>query len=707
MTAMASLTKSDSPRSFKNAKRGLEMHRNIGIMAHIDAGKTTVTERILFLTGKIHETGEVHDGEATMDFLEEERKRGITIQSAATAAEWNNHSINIIDTPGHVDFTAEVERSLRVLDGAVAVFDAVSGVEAQSETVWRQANRYGVPRLCFINKMDRVGADFWGSVESIKTRLEARPVPIQIPVGQEKDFRGVIDLVRMKMYEFPEEAEGKSYIESEIPAELLEEARLHRHKMIEVAAEFDDRLVEMFVEEQEPPEDLLLKGLRAGTIKMEMTPVVCGSALKHKGVRFMLDAVVDFLPAPFDLPAVEGIEPRTDNKQVRKRVDTDPLCLMAFKTIAESTGDLTFVRVYSGVLQKGTGVMNARTGKMERVGRLVRMHANKRDAIDEIRAGDIGAVIGLKNTYTGDTLCDEAKPIALNKIQFPDTVISMSLEPKLSSDRDKLGEVIGKMMREDPTFRAQTNEQTGQLIISGMGELHLEVIVNRILSEHKCAVVTGKPKVAYKQRLRRAIETEARFIRQSGGRGQYAVITVKFEPVATKDGDLEFIDGIKGGSVPREYIPKVENGLRDGFKGGGQHGFPFVNVRATLTDGKYHEVDSNEMAFTLAGSLAFRQAAENNITLLEPIMKVEVRVPEEFLGAVVGDLNSRRGEVSEVDSIGNLRVVRSLVPIAEMFAYSSSLRGATQGRGSYAMELFEYRDVPNNIAEEVLKSGKD
>jgi len=707
MTAMASLTKSDSPRSFKNAKRGLEMHRNIGIMAHIDAGKTTVTERILFLTGKIHETGEVHDGEATMDFLEEERKRGITIQSAATAAEWNNHSINIIDTPGHVDFTAEVERSLRVLDGAVAVFDAVSGVEAQSETVWRQANRYGVPRLCFINKMDRVGADFWGSVESIRTRLEARPVPIQIPVGQEKDFRGVIDLVRMKMYEFPEEAEGKSYIESEIPAELLEEARLHRHKMIEIAAEFDDKLVEMFVEEQEPPEDLLLKGLRAGTIKMEMTPVVCGSALKHKGVRFMLDAVVDFLPAPFDLPAVEGIEPRTDNKQVRKRVDTDPLCLMAFKTIAESTGDLTFVRVYSGVLSKSTGVMNARTGKMERIGRLVRMHANKRDAIDEIRAGDIGAVIGLKNTYTGDTLCDEEHPIALNKIQFPDTVISMSLEPKLSADRDKLGEVIGKMMREDPTFRAQTNEQTGQLIISGMGELHLEVVVNRIMSEHKCAVVTGKPKVAYKQRLRRAIETEARFIRQSGGRGQYAVITVKFEPVATKDGDLEFIDGIKGGSVPREYIPKVENGLRDGFKGGGQHGFPFVNVRATLTDGKYHEVDSNEMAFTLAGSLAFRQAAENNITLLEPIMKVEVRVPEEFLGAVVGDLNSRRGEVSEVDSIGNLRVVRSLVPIAEMFAYSSSLRGATQGRGSYAMELFEYRDVPNSIAEEVLKSGKD
>jgi elongation factor G len=594
----------------------LDKVRNIGIMAHVDAGKTTTTERILYYSGTKHKVGDVDDGDTTTDFDPLERQKGITINSAAVSIDWGENVINIIDTPGHVDFTAEVERSLRVLDGAVAVFDAVSGVEAQSETVWRQANRYGVPRLCFINKMDRVGADFWASVESIKTRLEARPVPIQIPVGQEKDFRGVIDLVRMKMYEFPVEAEGKSYLESEIPAELLEEAKRHRKAMIEIAAESDDKLADMFVEDLEPPEELLLKALRAGTIKMEMTPVVCGSALKHKGIRFMLDAVVDFLPCPFDLPAVEGIEPRTDNKQVRKRTETDPLCLMAFKTIAESTGDLTFVRVYSGVLSKSTGVMNARTGKMERIGRLVRMHANKRDAIDEIRAGDIGAVIGLKNTYTGDTLCDEEHPIALNKIQFPDTVISMSLEPKMSADRDKLGEVIGKMMREDPTFRAQTNEQTGQLIISGMGELHLEVITNRITTEHKCEVVTGKPKVAYKQRLRRALETEARFIRQSGGRGQYAVITVKFEPVATKDGDLEFIDGIKGGSVPREYIPKVEDGLREAFKGGSQHGFPFVNVRATLFDGKSHEVDSSEMAFYSAGIMAFRQASENNITLL-------------------------------------------------------------------------------------------
>jgi elongation factor G len=701
---MTSALKTESPRPTA-AKKGLETHRNIGIMAHIDAGKTTVTERILFLTAKIHQMGEVHDGETTMDYLEEERKRGITIQSAATSCEWNNHSINIIDTPGHVDFTAEVERSLRVLDGAVAVFDAVSGVEAQSETVWRQANRYGVPRICFINKMDRVGSDFYGSVESIKDRLEGRPVPIQMPVGQEKAFRGIIDLVRMKMYEFPDDTDGKTYTEHEIPEDLLEEARMHRHTMLETAAEFDEQLLDLFVEDQEPPEALVLKALRKGTIMMEMTPVVCGSALKHKGTRFMLDAVVDFLPSPMDLPPVEGIEPRTDNKVIRNRSDSDPMALMAFKTIAEPTGDLTFVRVYSGVLKKGTAALNPRTGKTERIGRIVRMHANKRDSIDEIRAGDIGAVIGLKNTVTGDTLCDENKPIQLTKITFPDAVISMSLEPKKSGDRDKLGEVISRMMREDPTFRAQTNEATGQLIISGMGELHLEVIVNRIQNDHKCEVQTGKPKVAYKQRLRRALETEARFIRQSGGRGQYAVIWVKFEPVATPGGDLEFVDGIKGGSVPREYIPKVEDGLREAFKGGGNHGYPFVNVRATLFDGKYHEVDSNEMAFNQAGIMAFRQASENNITLLEPIMKVEVSVPEEFLGSVVGDLNSRRGEVNEIDSIGNLRVVRALVPIAEMFAYSSALRGATQGRGSYAMELFEYRDVPGNIAAEVLKSG--
>lgn len=701
---MAGMLRKESPRPFTGKRGAIENHRNIGIMAHIDAGKTTVTERILLLAGKIHEAGEVHDGEATMDFLEEERKRGITIQSAATFCEWNQVSINIIDTPGHVDFTVEVERSLRVLDGAVAVFDAVSGVEAQSETVWRQANRYGVPRICFINKMDRVGADYYSAIESIKTRLEARPCPIHMPVGAEKDFRGVIDLVRMKMYEFDESLEDRAYTESDVPAELMDTAVKNRNIMLEIAAEQDEELLNLYLEGQDCPEALVYKAIRRGAIRMELTPVVCGSALKHKGVRFMLDAVVDFLPSPVELPDVEGLVPRSDDKAVRKRLDSEPVCLMAFKTIAESTGDLTFVRVYSGVLSKGTGLLNTRTGKMERIGRIVKMHANKRDAVDEIRAGDIGAIIGLKNTFTGDTLCDENSPIQLNKIVFPEAVISMSVEPKKSADRDKLGEILGRLQREDPTFRAQTNEATGDLVISGMGELHLEIMVNRVQNDYKCEVTTGKPKVAYKQRLKKPVDTEARFIRQSGGRGQYAVISVKFDPVATEGGDFEFVDAIKGGSVPREFIPKVEDGLRNAFNSGGQTGFPFVNIRASLYDGKYHEVDSSELAFMLAGQLAFKQAAENNIVLLEPIMKVEVRVPEEFLGGVVGDLNSRRGEVSEVDSIGNLRVVRAQVPIAEMFAYSSALRGATQGRGSYAMELFEYRDVPTNIGNEVLKS---
>ena len=700
-SAMQAQTKPATP----SAKR-LLTHRNIGIMAHIDAGKTTVTERILFLTEKIHKMGEVHEGAATMDFLEEEQKRGITIQSAATSAEWRKHSINIIDTPGHVDFTAEVERSLRVLDGAIAVFDAVSGVEAQSETVWRQADRYGVPRICFINKMDRVGASFAQSVQSIIDRLGARPVAVQIPYGQEKDFRGVIDLLRMRCYLFPEDSDGKTFTEVDVPEDALQATKAARHAMLEAAAEFDEVLLDMFVEDQEPPLELVLKSLRKATLEMEITPVVCGSALKHKGVRFLLDAVVDFLPSPLDVPAVEGEVPRSEEKAVRQADDSEPMAALAFKTIAEPTGDLTFVRIYSGVLKASSRVLNPRTGKNERIGRLLRMHANKREALEEVRAGDIAAVVGLKNTITGDTLCDEDKPILLSKIQFPETVIAMSLEPKKSADRDKLSEVIGKMMREDPTFRAVTNEETGELVISGMGELHLEVLVNRITNDHKCEVVTGKPKVAYKQRLSRAVDTEARYIRQSGGRGQYAVISVKLEPIQTEGSGFEFVDQIKGGTVPREYIPAVEKGLNDGFQGGGRLGFPFVNVRATLHDGKYHDVDSSEMAFQSAGQLAFRQAAEGNVTLLEPIMKIEVRVPEEYLGSVVGDLNSRRGEVTEVDALGNLRIVRGLVPIAEMFAYSSALRGATQGRGSYAMELFEYRDVPRNIAEKVLAGDK-
>jgi elongation factor G len=699
---MTAVLKTESPAR-TIAMKGPHLRRNIGIMAHIDAGKTTVTERILFLTRRIHRTGEVHDGAATMDYLEEEQRRGITIQSASTTCEWLGYKISIIDTPGHVDFTAEVERSLRVLDGAVAVFDAVSGVEAQSETVWRQADRYGVPRICFINKMDRVGADYWAAIQSIYDRLGAKPVSLHMPVGAEKDFRGFVDLVRMKYIEFPEEGDGHAYHESDVPEDLMEEALMHRHELLEAAAENDEEVLDLFVEDEEIPDELLMSALRQATLERSLTPVVCGSALKHKGVRFVLDAVVDFLPSPLEIQDLEGDDPdRPGERTIRKPNESEPVCLMAFKTIAEPTGDLTFVRVYSGVLSKGEKLLNPRTGKTERIGRIVEMHADKREAVDSVPAGDIAAVIGLKFTVTGDTLCDPKHPIALSKIAFPDSVISMSLEPKRSEDRDKLSDIIGRMMREDPTFRASTNEETGELVISGMGELHLEVVVNRIQSDYRCAVQTGRPKVAYKQRLKKVREVETRYVRQSGGRGQFAVIHVRYEPVETEDGGLEFENKIRGGNVPREYIPAVEAGVREAFAGGGSMGYPFVNARATLYDGKSHDVDSSELAFHSAGVFSFREASEHNTVLLEPVMKVEVRVPEAFLGAVVGDLNSRRGEVSEVDSQGNLRIIRSMVPIAEMFAYSSALRSATQGRGTYSMELAEYRDVPAALAEKIL-----
>ncbi len=700
---MSTATKSQpgSAQAVERLKRG----RNIGIMAHIDAGKTTVTERILFLTAKIHRVGEVHDGEATMDFLEEEQKRGITIQSAATQVEWADHAINIIDTPGHVDFTAEVERSLRVLDGAVAVFDAVHGVEAQSETVWRQADRYRVPRICLINKMDRVGADFYRSIQTIVDRLGARPAALQFPVGQEREFNGIIDLVHGKLYEFEEESAGKSVRELPIPDHLRDEFLLRRHDLCEIAAEFDEELLDLFVEDEEIPVELLKRALRKGTLAMEVTPVLCGSALKDKGIRFLLDAVVDYLPSPLDIPPVEGEVPGTGERTTRHADDGEPVCLMAFKTIAETTGDLTFVRVYSGILERGRSLLNPRTGKEERIGRLVQVHANKRQAIERIPAGGIGAVLGLKNTTTGDTLCDEERPIQLSKIHFPETVISMSIEPKKGQDRDKLSEVIGRMMREDPTFRAQTNEETGDLIISGMGELHLEVIVNRIRGEHGCDVVTGRPKVAYKQRLARNREIESRYIRQTGGRGQYAVCHIRFGSGQPEDGVFEFANEIKGGAIPREYIPAVEHGILEAVRSGGKAGYPFVGVSAVLFDGKAHEVDSSEMAFRAAGMQAFRQACEGNTMLLEPIMRIEVRSPEEFLGSVVGDLNARRGEVSDVEAIGDQRIVRGLVPIAEMFAYSSALRGATQGRGSFAMELHEYRPVPAALAEKILSAS--
>ncbi len=687
------------PVGGKLAER-LRMQRNIGIMAHIDAGKTTVTERVLFLTGRIHRAGEVHDGEATMDFLEEEQARGITIQSAATSAEWKGHTITIIDTPGHVDFTAEVERSLRVLDGAIAVFDGVAGVEAQSETVWRQADRYKVPRLCFINKMDRVGADFDKAVRSIHERLGARPVVLQLPIGAEKDFRGVVDLVTRKAYVFLDDSQGRAYDEVEIPADMADAVQKAYHDLCEAAAEFDDEVLDLFVEDEPISDEMLARALRSATLSMGITPVLCGSALKHKGVRFLLDAVNEYLPSPLDVPPVEGENPETGEMETRSSDDAQPLSLLAFKTTCESTGDLTFVRVYSGVLRKGDKLLNPRTRKTERISRLMRIHADKREALEEVGAGEIVACIGLKNTVTGDTLCDPSNPIALSKIVFPDSVISIAVEPAKGADRDKLSEVIARIVREDPTLRAQTIEATGDLVLSGMGELHLEIVINRIRRDFKCDVNTGKPKVAYRQRITAPVETEARYIRQSGGRGQYAVAHVRLEPVEGEKG-LVFVDAIKGGSIPREYIPAVKAGLEEAVAGGGKTGFPYIGVRATLFDGKAHDVDSSEMAFHGAGVLAFRQGSESNTTLLEPIMKIEVRVPEEYLGAVVGDLNARRGEVHEIESVSDLRVVRGLVPISEMFAYSSALRGATQGRGSFSMELHEYRPTPRSVADEV------
>jgi len=698
---MTATLKSESPRVTKIKTRGPEHHRNIGIMAHIDAGKTTVTERVLFLTQKIHKTGEVHDGAATMDYLEEEQKRGITIQSAATSCEWLGHSVNIIDTPGHVDFTIEVERSLRVLDGAVAVFDAKNGVEAQSETVWRQADRYKVPRICFINKMDKIGANFEFAVGTIRDRLGARPVPIQLPIGTEKEYEGFVDLVRMVYIKFVEDTNGREYMEGPIPAEHQEAADKARHNMVEVAAESDDELLDLFLEDQDVPEVMLMRALRAATLNLQACPVLSGSALKNKGVRFVLDAVIDYLPAPVEIPPVQGTLPHKNDVISRNSDPSEPVSMMAFKTIAQPTGDLTFVRVYSGVMQKGTRLLNPRTGKTERIGRIVRMNAEKQEALESVPAGDIAAVVGLKNTITGDTLCDEDNPIALAKMTFPEPVISMSIEPEKNPDRDKLSEILGRTMREDPSFRAQTVEETGELVISGMGELHLEVIINRIRNDHNCGVRTGAPKVAFKQRIKKSVETEARYIRQSGGSGAYAVAVLKIEHDAEVDG-FEFVDAIKGGAVPREYIPAVGAGLANYHDGGGRSGIPFVNTRATLVDGKAHDVDSSEKSFEAAGVLAYRQASANNTVLLEPYMKVQVTVPEEFLGSVVGDLNSRRGEISEVDSQADLRMVHGAVPIAEMFAYSSALRGATQGRGQYSMEFLEYRDVPVGIAKKIL-----
>ena len=698
MTATNSATKTAKASSKEIAR--LRKLRNIGIMAHIDAGKTTVTERILFITGRTHKVGEVHDGEATMDYLEEERERGITITSAATACRWNEHQINIIDTPGHVDFTVEVERSLRVLDGAVGVFCGVAGVEAQSETVWRQADRYKVPRIAFVNKLDRTGADLDFVIDSIKTRLNVTPIQMQLPIGLEKDFLGVVDLVEEKAYIWSETAKDVEI--GEIPEALREEAASLRNDLIENVAEFDEEILEKFVEGEELTVEEIKRAVRAGVLERAIVPVFCGSALKDKGIQNVLDAVVDYLPSPLDLPDLQGIHPKTGEEITLQLLPEQPLSALAFKTISDQNGDLTFVRIYSGTLTPGTTVLNPRTNRRERVGRLLRMHANRREPIDVAQAGDIVAIMGLKQSSTGDTLCTQDFPVALDSMEFPETVIAMSIEPKTTKDRDKLSDTLARLTREDPTFHAKTDEQSGQIIIEGMGELHLEVVLNRIQKDYKIPVNVGKPRVAYRQTLKKERKVEARHVKQSGGHGQFAVARLIFSPKETEKA-VEFENNIKGGVIPQEYIPSVQKGIEAAAIGGGKLGYPFVNIHANLYDGQFHEVDSSDMAFQAAGQLAFRLASEGNIILLEPIMRIEVQTPEEYVGDVIGDLNSRRGMVSDIDLAGNLRTIKGKVPIAEMFQYSTALRGMTQGRGTFMMEPLEYTPVPQSVAEKIFK----
>ncbi|GAB4146549.1 MAG: elongation factor G [Planctomycetota bacterium] len=677
--------------------------RNFGIIAHIDAGKTTVSERILYVTGRSHKVGEVHEGEATMDYLEEERKRGITITSAATTCFWREHRLSLIDTPGHVDFTAEVERSLRVLDGAIGVFCGVAGVQPQSETVWRQANRYKVPRIAFVNKMDRTGADFDKAVASMRARLGANPVPMVLPIGRERDFEGLIDLIEMRAYYWREAGDARERVEAEIPSDLRAEAEKRREALIEAVAEYNDDLLEKFVEGEPVTNDEIRAAVRAGTLALKCTPVFAGSAFKDKGVQNVLDAVVDYLPSPLDVPPIEGRDPESGEKIVRPLLPDQPFGALVFKTINDPNGDLTFIRIYTGVMEQGKKYFNPRTRRMERIGRLLRMHANQREPVESACAGEIVAVVGVKDSFTGDTLCSREHQIVYEAMQFPDTVISMAIEPKAAADRDKLSEVIGKLVREDPTFKARTDEQTGQMVISGMGELHLEVKCNTIQNDFRVPVIVGRPKVAYKMTLAAEKNVEARHIKQSGGSGQYAVARVRFMPDPSVD-ELEFVDEIKGGAIPKEYIPAVKSGILQALRGGGRAGFPYVKIRAELYDGQSHEVDSSVMAFEAAGILAFRLASENNSLLLEPIMQIEVEMPEEYTGDVIGDLSSRRGIVEEmITKPGGMSSVVGKVPLAEMFQYSTGLRSMTQGRGNYSMQPHSYEVVPPNIAEKVLE----
>ena len=691
-------------------KVALKDTRNIGIMAHIDAGKTTTTERILFYTGVNHKIGEVHEGAATMDYMEQEQERGITITSAATTAFWNGHRINIIDTPGHVDFTVEVERSLRVLDGAVAVFSAVDGVQPQSETVWRQADKYNVPRMAFFNKMDRVGADFNMCVNDIKEKLGGNGVPIQLPIGAEDNFEGIIDLVTMKEYLFKDETMGADYEVVDIRAELLDDAQAAREHMIESVVETDDELMEKYFGGEEISEEEIKKALRAATIEGTVVPVLCGTAFKNKGIQPLLDAVVAYMPSPLDINGgkINGTDPKTEEPIQREMGDDAPFSALAFKIITDPfVGRLSFFRVYSGVLEKGSYVLNSTKGKKERMGRLLQMHANKREELDIVYSGDIAAAVGLKDTTTGDTLCAENAPIILEKMEFPDTVIQIAVEPKTKADQEKMGTALSKLAEEDPTFKVTTNQETGQTLISGMGELHLEIIVDRMKREFKVEANVGKPQVAYRETINGATDVEEKYAKQSGGRGQYGHVKMKVE--ANHGKGYEFVNEITGGAIPREYIPAVDKGIQEALEAGVVAGYPVQDIKVTLYDGSYHEVDSSEMAFKIAGSMAVKKGLRAaNPVLLEPIFKVEVTTPEEYMGDVIGDLNSRRGQVSGMTDRNNAKIINAEVPLSQMFGYATDLRSKTQGRASYSMEFEKYVEVPKNIAQQVIdeRQGK-
>ncbi|MDD3769019.1 MAG: elongation factor G [Sulfuricurvum sp.] len=684
----------------------LEDVRNIGIAAHIDAGKTTTTERILFYTGISHKIGEVHEGAATMDWMEQEQERGITITSAATTCEWRKKQINIIDTPGHVDFTIEVERSMRVLDGAVAVFCAVGGVQPQSETVWRQANRYGVPRIVYVNKMDRIGADFYNVESQITERLKARPVPIQIPIGQEDAFKGVVDLVKMKAILWDDDAAmGSNYREEEIPADLLEKAEEYRAKMIEAAAEGDESLMEKYFEEGELTTEEIMRGIKAGCHKMEIIPMVCGTSFKNKGVQTLLDAVVDYLPSPLEVAQIRGTKEDDEEAEVIvNSTDDEPFAGLAFKIMTDPfVGQLTFVRMYRGILESGSYAINTTKGKKERIGRIVKMHANKREEIKALYAGEIGAVVGLKDTTTGDTLCDEKDRVILERMHFPEPVISVAVEPKTKADQEKMGIALGKLAAEDPSFRVHTDEETGQTIISGMGELHLEILVDRMFREFKVEAEVGAPQVAYREAIRNEVNQEYKYAKQSGGRGQFGHVYLRVKP-GTPGTGFVFHNEIKGGVIPKEYIPAVEKGCAEAMQKGVLAGYPIEDIEVAVYDGSYHEVDSSEMAFKLAASMGFKEAARKaNPCILEPMMKVEVEVPENFMGDVIGDLNRRRGQVNNMGDRSGNKIVNAFVPLSEMFGYSTDLRSATQGRASYSMEFDHYEEVPRNVADEIIK----